>query len=155
MALRLEERGDCIAERGLAAVADMQGAGRVGGDEFHLHRLAAARARPAVARPLLQHARDDAEARAGLEAEVDEARAGDFRTLERIAGDRCGELLRKLARLAAKLLPELECDVGRKIAVIRLLRPLEQDRRGRVRRRHFCQRRAQGCFDLRLGIACH
>ena len=48
VALRLEQRRDRVAERRLAAVADVQRAGRIGRDELDLHLLAGC---PCVARP--------------------------------------------------------------------------------------------------------
>ena len=56
-----EERGDAVAQGGAAAVPDVQGAGRVGGDELHVDPDAAADVGATVARARL----DDGAQRGG------------------------------------------------------------------------------------------
>ena len=76
------------------------------------------------------------------EEEVDEARAGDLGALDRLeAGGRLRDLGRDLARRPPPRARELQRDVRRVVAVLRLARPLELElgagrvgERGRERR---------------------
>ncbi len=77
MALRQEQRRHRVAQRGLAAVADVQRAGRVGRDEFDDHVVAGAAGAAAEGRALFEHAARDRLLGAGGHAQVDEAGAGD------------------------------------------------------------------------------
>ena len=77
---RAEQRRDRVAERGLAAVTDVQRAGRIRRDELDVHRAALPRVRAAVRRrrPAIS-ARSPSANTSGGDAKVDEARAGDLR----------------------------------------------------------------------------
>ena len=130
----LQERGDGVAQDGVAAVADRQRAGRVGRDELDDGRLAGVR----VGAPPGRAGRQDVgeagrEVLAG-EADVDKARAGDLdrldeRGVERQSGH---ERLGDGARRAAERLGEAERHVRGEVAVARVARRLERDldRRG-------------------------
>ena len=75
-ALPFEQRRDRVAERGLAAVADVQRAGRIGRHELDDDALAGARvAAPDSGRRPRARAATTALPRGSLEREVDEARA--------------------------------------------------------------------------------
>jgi hypothetical protein len=75
-ALRGEQVADRVAQSGLAPVADVQRAGRVGRDELDQHAFVARRLE-AEARPRLQHRAHDLLLGRRLEPDVDEAGAGD------------------------------------------------------------------------------
>ncbi len=132
-ALPLEQVREGIAERRLAAVADMERTGRVRRHELDQHALACPFAAAPEGIAFLQDAAHDALARIGPEEDVDEAGAGDLRALDerqwRQGGD---ELPGDVARAALQALRLLQRDVGRVVAVLRLLRALEHDRLGVV-----------------------
>ena len=76
-ALRGQQVADGVAQRGLPPVAHVQRAGGVGADEFHQHAVPALRL-PAVVFLQRQHFAHGLLLGGGLEADVDEAGAGDF-----------------------------------------------------------------------------
>ena len=128
-ALPLEQRRHRVTERGLAAVADVQRACRIRGDELDDHPLARARARPAVALALFEYSRDHGSARGWREEQVDETGARDLGLRHELRGrQRSNERLRQFARIALERLRVLERDVGRIVAVRGLLRSLDDDR---------------------------
>ena len=152
-ALRREQAADRVAERGIAAVPDVQGPGRIGRDELDHDPLARMRVRRAERVALGEHARDDRLARRGRQHDVDEAGAGDFRARDdRRRRQRCDDRLRELARIAACRLGERERDVRRVVAVRRLLRPLDRDRRAGVLRQQRGDGRRKRAFEFGLGI---
>ena len=69
---------DRVAQRCLAAVADVQRAGRVGGDELDQHLVAFTRIAAAESRAGRTDLRHQAVPGGGGEVEIDEAGAGDF-----------------------------------------------------------------------------
>src|SRR5258708_38750428 len=69
----------------MPAMGDMQRAGGIGRDEFHLHTLSGAGIRSAVAGALLQDLADLSMVGVILEEEIDESRAGYFHFRERRA----------------------------------------------------------------------
>jgi len=78
LALRGEEVAQGIAQRALAAMADVQRAGGVGRDELDQH-LAVGQGLAAELLALDQHLGHDGLLGLGLEAQVDEAGAGDLK----------------------------------------------------------------------------
>src|SRR5258708_8265997 len=69
----------------MPAMGDMQRAGGIGRDEFHLHTLSGAGIRSAVAGALLQDLADLSMVGVILEEEIDESSAGYFHFRERRA----------------------------------------------------------------------
>ncbi len=97
VAHRLEKIAERGAEGRMPAVRDMQRAGGIGRDEFHLHPLSGAGVRSAVAGALLQDLADLLMVGVILEEKVDESRAGDLHFRDRgarrqSAGQGFGEL---------------------------------------------------------------
>ena len=98
---------------------------RVGRDQLDLDPRRAHRPAAAVVLPHLAERLDEESV---SEAEVDEPRPGDLRRLDLVrTRDAGGELLRELARRPPHLLRRAQRDVRRKVAVRRVLRPLEAD----------------------------
>ena len=89
-----QQAGQAGAVGRAAAVADMQRAGRIGGNELHLH-LATGRLTPAVVVAACQHRLDHAAPGRRRQPEVDEAGAGDFRLRQ---PGRHGQFARPAAR---------------------------------------------------------
>jgi hypothetical protein len=75
---RFQQIGDGGAERRAAAVADVQRAGGVGGDELHLYPLAAAKHAPTEAVPLFEDLAHRRLIGGGCQEEIDETRPGDI-----------------------------------------------------------------------------
>src|SRR6185437_12693632 len=71
VALRLEQRGDRIAQCGLAAMSDVQGSGRIGRDELDHHALARASGAPTIALAELVNRRKLASIGARRQEEID------------------------------------------------------------------------------------
>ena len=94
-----EHVAERIAERGPAAVADMHGTDRVGGDELHLDLLACAEIGATERGALRTDLVEDVVRRGFGEIEVDESRTGDLDAVERgIGGDMGGDRLGDGAR---------------------------------------------------------
>ncbi len=109
-------------------MADVQRPGGIGGNELdHDAPAGAAGAAPegrALAPDLAYHR----ESRRGGKRQVDEARPRDLRASDLgVAAERGDDGLGGLARLAAHALGELQRDVGREVAVLRILRSIELD----------------------------
>ncbi len=81
-ALRLQQVADAVAERGVAAVAHVQRAGRVGRHELHHHALRRAAARWPNASAAASTSRTTRCLRFGRQPQVDEAGAGDLERLD-------------------------------------------------------------------------
>ena len=81
-ALRGQQVGQRIAERGLPGVAEVKRSGRIGGYELDHHLLASVRVADAEAVGLLQHVAHDLLPRSRCESQVDESGAGDFDRVE-------------------------------------------------------------------------
>ena len=108
-------------------MTDVQRAGRIGRNEFD-HDGSPARA---VARPKLSRCSriraTTALPRGGREKEVDESGARDLGARRsRRRAEHGDERRRELARIALERLRQLQRDVGRVVAVLRLLGPLER-----------------------------
>jgi hypothetical protein len=137
VALGFEQRGHGIAQRGLAAVADVQRAGRVGRDEFDDHMMAGAGIAAAVGLALLQ---DGARHRllGGVgQAQVDEARTRDLGRGDQALGLRIGlqggdQAGGQLARIGLQRLGQLHRDIAGDVAVGRVARALERDVRNQI-----------------------
>ena len=126
----LQQRRDGVAEDGVAAVADRERAGRVGRDVLDDGRLAGV-----VGRPSVRVARREEVAEAGGEvargeADVEKARPGDLDRghARRVDVDAEREGRSDGARRAPERLGELERDVRREVAVVRVGGRLELDR---------------------------
>ncbi len=109
-ALRLEQLAQRIAERRLAAVADVQRTGRIGRDEFDQHRLVDLRLQ-AEALALAQDLADHRLLGRRLQVQVDEAGAGDLERRDPVgdrllAAQRLDQRLRDLTRTALERLGE-------------------------------------------------
>ena len=137
VAAGFEDVGQGGAVGRAAAVADVQRAVGVGGDELHRHRLARFLRLPAVAVALLEHAAHGADQAGRADPEVDEAGAGDLGTLDE-ARLRQGveQLLGQLARAAPDALGHQHRDVAGVVAVRLVARALDGEVRF-VARRQF------------------
>jgi hypothetical protein len=132
VALRHEQRGQRVAQRRLAAVAYVQRAGRVGRDEFDDDFLAGAGAGAAVGGALRQHGLDHGLLGGGADAQVDEARAGDFGRFDQALAGRVGQQRidqpgGQFARVHFQLLGQLHGDVAGDVAVRRVAWSLQHD----------------------------
>ncbi|MBS1225254.1 MAG: hypothetical protein H6R24_1932 [Proteobacteria bacterium] len=97
-----QQVGDGGAEGRTAAVADVQRAGGIGGDEFHLYPPAAAQFAPAKSVALVQNLVDHRLVGTGGEEEVDEAGSGDFHPGDTVGrGQGSHQLFGQFARFAA------------------------------------------------------
>jgi hypothetical protein len=128
-------------------VADVQRAGRIGGDELDHHRRRRIGRLQAERRRALQDLGDDALPRRGAQVQVDEAGAGDVDrfdpALERaLLLERGDQLGRDLARIAPLRLGERHRRGAGEVAVGRLARPFERGDEG-IARAHFVHRCAQ------------
>ncbi len=116
-----EQVGERVADDGTAAVADVQGTGRVRGDVFHVHALPLPRVAVAILLTRAQDGREDGPERVGAQTEVDEAWPGrlgacQLRRVAQAGGERVGELPRRNAgRLGGD-----HGRVGREVAVLRV-----------------------------------
>jgi hypothetical protein len=149
-----------IADGRAASVADVQGARRVGGDEFDLRLLARADGEVRVAFARVDHPFDLALQERVREAEVDEARRGDFGHFDggigrEVANEHFRDRERRLHRRAR----EPQGQRTGVIAVRGVLRALD----GGARERHVgqfarCHRGADGAgderFEMLADIAC-
>jgi hypothetical protein len=107
------------AERGAAAVPDMQRAIGVGRDELDLYRLARLGRGVPVTLAVFEHAPQRAQAAGLVQMEIDEARAGDLDLGDVLrARHRGGEGLGQFARLAPGRLGQQQGDIGRVVAVL-------------------------------------
>ena len=131
----LEQARDRVADRAVARRGDRDRAGRVRGDHLDLHLLGPLRRAAAEPGSGLQHLRQGLAEPVGREPEVDEAGAGDLRALDLLQAQRGGgQLLAELARRALAHRRQLHRDVGRVVAVLGVVRPLQLDRRpGKLR----------------------
>ncbi len=153
VALRFEERGERIAERGLATMAHVQRAGGVRRDELDHHLLRIEGLAPAVRGAFREHARHGFLPGLWGEAKVDEARARNLHAVHVRVGGQCGREFRgELARAGAQALGELECDVAGEIAVRRLAWALDQHLGVRRLRRDLHERRAHQVGEMGAGV---
>ncbi len=101
-----------------APVADMQGTGGVGGDEFHLNTLAGTESGATIIGPGAENGRDHCQVSVPGKKKVDEARPGNLHPGNQGRGRKGGhQALRDLARLGADGLGQDQGQVGGKIAV--------------------------------------
>ena len=131
-ALRREQVGERIAERGLARVAKVQRPGRVGRNKLDHHAVAGMRGRRAEALALAQRQTHDLLLGRGRQPQVDEARPGDLHRIDEAGGgrvdlQRIGDGLADLARVLLQRLRDLHRDVAGEVAVRLDLRPLQHD----------------------------
>ena len=158
-ALGLEQVADGVAQCGLAPVPHVQRAGRVGRDELDQHALVARRL-PAELLAGLQHLTHHLLLGGGLEAHVQEARAGDLNRVDPLRPGRGGhqrglEGLGHLTRVELEGLGQLHGRGAGEIAVRRHLGRLE-DRLGTGTGGEFIelgrQRSEQIVFDRKHGV---
>ena len=126
-----------ITEGAAAGIAHVQEPRWIGADKFHLHTLAAAGVRLAVVGVFLLDGRKHTVQPAWDEVEIDKARSGDLHALHEsrqidAADDGFGDLARILAQDAR----QLHGEVCREIAVLFILRRLDD----KVRQRRLWQR---------------
>src|SRR3954452_2294401 len=141
VARELEQTGERIAVRAVASGRDRDRPRRVGRDHLDLHPLAPLRDAASVPVPILENRSEGGREPLVAEEEVDEARPGDLGPLDGLEpGGRCCDLRRDLPRRSPPCPGELQRDVRRVVAVLRLARPLEGelgprrvDERGRER----------------------
>ncbi len=152
-------KGEHVRQRGAvgraAAVADVQRAGRIGGDELHLH-LHALGGAAAEVRALAEHLAHDSGLGVGGEGEIDESGTGDFGLGDQFRGRQLGQQqVGELARVALERLSQLQREVGSEIAVARLLRALQQDRGVGQIGRHALQRGVEQIGQQDFWIGAH
>jgi hypothetical protein len=151
-----QQRRQAGAVGGAAAVADMQRAGGIGGNEFDLqaarHPAVAGRAAPEVAAGG-EHGGHHRGTRRGRQREVDEAGAGD------LGADHVGrrrqfahQAFGDLARIGLQFARQLHRQVAGEVAVAGLLRAFEDDVDGAVGRRHAGERGAQEAGEVLAGV---
>ena len=135
----MRSRGHRIAQRGLAAVADVQRTGRIGRDEFNDDLLAGAAGGAAILRALREDGLHHRLLQSRRHAQVDEAGTGDIRALDqalrRRVGQHCGDQARgQFARVGFQWLGQLHGDIAGDVAVRGIARALQRDvgRQGRV-----------------------
>ncbi len=155
VALRFEEGRDGVAEGRLASVADVQRAGGIGGDELDLHLSARLVRRASVACAFLEDTAHDPRFGDGPQGEVDEPGAGHLGFLQELARDPCCERGGEGARAGLQRFRQLQRHIGRIIAMARLLRALQHDRRVGELRRLGSQRGAQRLLERGFGIGTH
>src|SRR5258706_11595871 len=151
----LEQRGDGVAEGGLAAVSDVQRAGGIGAHELHVHGTRCPCVRAAVRLPRLDERRDAPRDYPRIHAEVDESRTGHFggRDACRRAIDAVDQLEREIAWLPREGLRQHHREIRGPIAERGIARALEQrlDVAGRAER----SRRALELTTKRVGARAH
>ena len=124
----IEQAAQAVADDGIAAVAHVQRAGRIGGDEFHAHGLAGAVGIAAVGVALGQDAAHFGVIGVGGEEEVDEAGAGDLDLVhQRVCRQRGDQFLGQLARFGARRFGQQQRHVAGEIAVVAVARPLDHE----------------------------
>ena len=145
-----EQARDAVADHGLAAVAERERSGRIGGDELDLdaaRRRRCARVAEAVARA---HEIREPVLPAGVrEPDVQEAGARDLGARDepaRVAEPR-GELLGDLARLAAERLGEDQRGVAGEVAVLGRARRLELEGRRVAREARLGEQLADAALE--------
>ena len=127
----IENIREARAERCAAPVADMQRAGGIRRNELEQHALPLAVVAASERAAGIQHLADDLLFRARPQHQIDESRACDLRPQHVRRRGQCREQrLREVAGIAAHRLSELQRQVARVVAMTRLLRTLEDDRRG-------------------------
>ena len=135
-ALRGEQASERVADGGPPGAADVDGSGRVGGDELEVDVLALERVRVAVVEAGIDDVVDDDALGGRLDAQVDEAGACDVGGRDAVLlGQGRGQPAGQLTRVGTDLLAELKGDVGGVIAVFGIARALDGDggrQRGRV-----------------------
>ena len=120
-----EHAGDGVAQRSPAGVADVQRAGGVGGDEFHVDHVAGERRVGAVLRAGFDDGLGKRAGCGGVDGDVQEAGSGDVHGRHAVDGLEPGaEDGGELPRVRARLLCQLEGDVGGPVAVVPVLGPL-------------------------------
>lgn len=129
-ALPVQQVGQRVAQCRLAAVADVQRAGRVGGDKLDQHLAVHALCLGAVAVALLQHRAQHIGLGGRRQAQVDKAGAGDFQAGHQPGGTRVGldrvdDLLGQFPRVALERAGNLHGEVAGQVAVGGDLRTLE------------------------------
>src|SRR5665213_977444 len=125
-----EKIGNTGAVGGAVAVTHMQGAGRIGRDEFNHHGFAAGIFAAAVGAGLIQNRTKLGVVSVSCEMEVDEARAGNLGARhERALRQRRDDELRKFKWLATRSFRKLEGDVAREVAVLRVAGAFHTDGR--------------------------
>src|SRR5690606_16961423 len=126
-----QQRSDGVAERRLAAVAEMERTGGIGRDELHHDPPATALVAAPEVVVLPQDIVHDGGGRAGTQPEVQEAGARHLDGPNPGPGevDPPRDLLRDVARRAAERACERERDVARQVSVRGVPRTLELDLR--------------------------
>ncbi len=123
-----ENPAEGVSDRRPTGVAEVQRPGRVGRDELEVHPLAVQGVGVSVLGAGLDDRASELTLGRGVEGDVEEARAGD------VDAGNPGQLrepgrdqLRDVARRSPSRLRELKRDVGRVIAVLLVLRALDND----------------------------
>ena len=120
-----QHTGDRVAQCGPAGVGQMQGPGGIGRDELHVDGVARQGVIGAVGGPCLDDGAGELARRAGVQGDVEEARAGHVDALDAVdAGQPIAEDPGELARIHPRLLAQLQGDVRGPVTVLPVLRPL-------------------------------
>ena len=136
-----QEIGEHVAEHRAAAMADVHGAGRVGGDVLDVDRLAFADGRPSIGGARIEDGAHQAVPHLGLQREIEEARPGDGDSVNAFGARELRlQLVGDVARLHARGLGQHHRRIGRQVAVGRIARRLHLD----AGRRHIGRQLALG-----------
>ena len=128
---RVEHPGQRVADRGPPGVAEVQRPGRVGRDELDVDPLAGERVVAAVRRPGREHVCRDLSLGPGRDRDVEEPRPRDVDGRDPVrAPQPLGDQLGEGPRVGARLLRQLERDVGRVVPVLLAARTLDHHRGG-------------------------
>ena len=122
-AIGFEHAGHGVADGGPASAADMDGAGRVGGDEFEIQGLTAEMVVLAVGVAGFKHGIDHGRCGSGVEHDVDEAGTGHFHGLDTVGLGQFGrEQLSQIVRFHTGFFSQLHGRIGGPVAVCAVLR---------------------------------
>ena len=141
---------------GAAAMTDVQGAGRIGRDEFDLHFLLLTERRFAEIDALREDGPYHFQLGGGEQMEIDESCAGDFGLGdERRFRDFGEQQLRQFARVALHGSCQLHGEIAGEITVRDLLRPFEHNRSIGLIRCDAVQRGTHQSGEVGLDILVH
>ena len=130
-----------IADGCPPGTAEVHRAGRVGRDELEIDLLACHRRTVAEGRACCEHAGNDLALRCGCQPDVQESGARDIGVGDGGVGrESLGEPAGEVAGIGSGLLRDLECHVGRVVAVLGIAGTLD----GQLRREYGCIQAAVG-----------
>ena len=127
-ARRSEHACDCITDNCPARMTQVQWSGRIGADEFHIDRLAGQHIAVSVVAACGNDVSHEFSGSGCADGEVDESRPGNFHLGELSALRKCiGNQRGTFTRIQANRFRQDHGDVGRPVAVLTALRPINGD----------------------------